>query len=57
MITWITQNAGTIIVGLVLLAFLGLVAFSLIHKMKKGETSCGCGCSKCAMQGECHKKE
>lgn len=46
------------IFGLILVAALaGLAIFSLIRDKKRGKTSCGCGCSNCAMNGECHKKK
>lgn len=53
---WIAANLGTIVVGLVLLIIVGLVVFKLVRDKKKGKSTCGCGCSNCAMKGSCHKK-
>ena len=53
---WIAANLGTIFVGLVLLIIVGLVVFKLVRDKKKGKSTCGCGCSNCAMKGSCHKK-
>ena len=50
---FITQNIGTIGVLLVL----GLVVVLIINKMRKdkkqGKSSCGCGCTNCAMRESC----
>ena len=50
---FITQNIGTIGVLLVL----GLVVVLIINKMRKdkkqGKSSCGCGCTNCAMREGC----
>jgi len=57
---WIVNNLSTILVSLVLLGLLGGIVWSMIRKKKCGESSCGCGCSNCAMNGTCHaaqKKE
>ncbi|MDY3304660.1 MAG: FeoB-associated Cys-rich membrane protein [Clostridia bacterium] len=51
---FLLKNIGTIIV----LAALVLVVVLIIRHMKKdktaGKTSCGCGCTNCAMRGSCH---
>ncbi len=51
---WIVNNLSTILVSLVLLGLLGGIVWSMIRKKKRGEISCGCGCSNCAMNGTCH---
>ena len=51
---WIASNLSTILISLVLLAVLGAIVQNMIRKKKRGETSCGCGCSNCAMRGTCH---
>ncbi len=56
MLTWLTANAGTIIVSAAVLAVAALAARSLLRAKKQGKSSCGCGCSSCAMGGQCHKK-
>ena len=56
MIEWFSENLGTIIVTLLLIAVLAGAVMSLVRKKKRGESSCGCGCSSCALHGTCHKK-
>lgn len=56
MLTWIENNLGTIIVAAVLAAIVGGIILRLIKNKKAGKSSCGCGCSTCAMAGTCHKK-
>ena len=51
---WILNNLSTILVGLVLLAVLGGIVLYMIRQRKRGESSCGCNCSHCAMRGTCH---
>lgn len=41
-----------LVVGIIVLA-----VYSLVKDKKSGRTSCGCGCSNCAMNGECHSKK
>lgn len=44
------------IFGLIfVILIVGLAVFYLIRNKKQGKTSCGCGCSNCALNGECHK--
>lgn len=38
---------GTIIIGLLVLAIVGLSIRKLVKDKKSGKTSCGCGCSCC----------
>ena len=51
---WLVNNWSTILVSLALLAILGGIVLHMIRKKKRGESSCGCGCSSCAMNGTCH---
>ena len=51
---WIVNNLSTILVSLVLLGLLSGIVWSMVRKKKRGESSCGCGCSNCAMNGTCH---
>lgn len=53
MLTFLTQNIGTIMVGLILL----LSVAAVLRIMKKKGTACGCGCSGCPSAGMCHKKK
>ena len=54
MYDWLIANGATILIGSVLLGVLVAIVVSLIRKKKRGETSCGCGCSGCAMKELCH---
>ncbi len=51
---WLLENLATILVGLALAALLGGIILHMLRQRKRGQTSCGCGCSNCAMRGECH---
>ncbi len=56
MLTWITNNIGTIIVCAVLLAIVTAIIIYLVKNKKAGKNSCscGCGCTHCAMKDSCH---
>lgn len=54
--TWLVQNLGTIVVSLVLLTVIGCIIRGMVQNRKKGKSSCGCGCSGCAMSGTCNKQ-
>ena len=56
MIQWLQLNWGSLLVGLVLIALLSLLAWSLIRSKRQGKGGCGCGCNACALQGKCHAK-
>lgn len=49
-------NIGTIIILAVVAFIVGLIVRSMIKNKKAGRSSCGCGCSTCAMNGQCHSK-
>ena len=51
---WLKNNAGTIIISILLAAVVILVIAKMIRDKKKGKSSCGCGCSGCAMRDTCH---
>ena len=57
MISWIIENIGTIVVGLVVAAIIVVVVIKMIKDKKKGKSSCGCGCSNCPAAGACHKSK
>lgn len=57
MFTWIYENLGTIIIGAILAAVVAAVIVHMIRNKKKGRSSCGCGCSSCAINGTCHPKK
>lgn len=52
---WISENIGTIVVGLALLAMIGAAVGTMIRDKKNGKSACGCGCSGCA--GKCCCKD
>ncbi|MCM1185717.1 MAG: FeoB-associated Cys-rich membrane protein [Lachnoclostridium sp.] len=56
MLSWLTLNAGNIIVSALLIAIVSLIIAKLVKDKKKGKSSCGCGCANCALNGQCHKK-
>ncbi len=53
---WLTANLGTITVGLVVAAVIALIVVNILRKRKKGQTTCGCGCSDCPMKNKCGEK-
>lgn len=57
MISWITGNLATILVCLVLSVIVGWAIWYLVRQKKRGKSSCGCGCSGCAMRGACHSEK
>ncbi len=57
MLRWFTDNAGTVVVTLVLIALVAGIVRLLIRDKKKGKTSCGGKCGCCPMSGACHRTE
>ena len=55
MITWITQNIGTILVILVLTVVVAVIIIKMIKDKRQGKSSCGNNCAHCAMAGSCHQ--
>ena len=55
MLTWLTENLGTIIISLVLVGIVTAIIVKMVKNKKQGKTSCGCGCQDCAMNKTCHK--
>ena len=53
MSAWLTDNLGTIVISLILLAVVAAIVFSMIRDKKKGKSSCGCDCAHCGCA--CHK--
>lgn len=51
---WLAQNAGTIIVAVLVAGLLVGLATKLIRDKKRGKSSCSCDCGGCAMRDECH---
>ena len=57
MFAWITANLSTIIISLLLVAICMAIVIKIRRDKKKGKSSCGGGCSGCAMSGMCHPKD
>ena len=53
MITWLTENIGTIVVLAVLILIVAGIIRSMIKTKKQGGSSCGCGCSGCSGCSSC----
>ncbi len=53
MLTFLAENLGTIIVGLVLAAVIAAIIVKLARDKKKG---CSCGCAEC-QNGGAHKAD
>ena len=56
MFAWIVENIGTIVVCAVLIGVVALIITIMVRNKKKGNSSCSCGCSGCAMSEHCHSK-
>ena len=54
MLQWLTANAGTIIICLVLALIVTGIIISVIKDKKKGRQTCGNNCAHCALSGKCH---
>lgn len=53
MISWFSENIGTIIVALTVSAAAAMIIIRAVKNRKSGKSSCGCGCSCCPMEGKC----
>lgn len=51
---FLINNLGTILIAAAVIAILAAVIVNMVRKKKRGESSCGCGCSGCAMANVCH---
>ncbi len=56
MLQFISDNAGTILITLVLALLVVRAAHQLRKDRKQGKSSCGCGCGSCPMSGTCHRQ-
>ncbi len=54
MAEFIQQNAGSIAVGVMLLAVVAVIVIKMIRDKRAGKSSCGCGCEHCS---GCAKKK
>ncbi len=55
MLDWLSQNAATVIISVILIAVVALVLAYLIKNKRQGKTTCGCGCKGCPNESLCHK--
>ncbi len=53
LLSWFQNHIGTIAVALAVTALFAVIIRKLIRDKKQGKTACGCGCSACAMRGQC----
>ena len=51
------QNLPWILIALSFAALLIFIVYRLIKAKKDGKSSCGCGCSQCAMKDVCHSQK
>jgi len=56
MISFLTENLATIVISGILILICYAIIAQQIKNKKNGKSSCGCGCSGCAMSSICHKK-
>lgn len=54
MISWLSANYGTLLVGFLVLVAVVAVVRNMIHNKKQGKSSCSCGCAGCPHSGVCH---
>ena len=55
MLEWFAENAGTLVVSLLLTALVAGIIVKLRRDRRQGKSSCGCDCGCCPMAGSCHK--
>lgn len=56
MLAFLMENAGTIIVLVILIAVLAAIVVKFIRDKKKGKGMCACGCAGCPSKDMCHKE-
>lgn len=52
---FLAENAGTIIVFLMVVACITAIILKMVRDKKKGKTSCGSSCGCCPNSALCHK--
>ena len=57
MTSWLMNNAGTIVITIILLAVVTVIIYSMIKAKKKGKSHCGGNCAHCSMCASCHSEE
>lgn len=53
----IAKHIPWILIAVSFAALLVLIVYRLIKAKKDGKSSCGCGCSQCAMRDACHAQK
>lgn len=56
MLAWLMENMATVIVSVILILAVAAIIISMIRSIRKGKSSCGCGCAGCPMGASCHTK-
>ena len=56
MLIWLRENAGTIIVCLMLGAAIFLIIRKMLKDKRAGRSACGGSCSECRMNTKCNKE-
>ena len=54
MINFLSENIGTIVVLLILVAIVAAIIYQMRKDKKSGKSTCGGNCSGCANSGACH---
>ena len=57
MLSWLAENAVTIITIGVLLVIFGIAIYSVVKNKKNKSCGCSCNCASCGMNCCCDKKE
>ena len=55
MLDFLTENAGTLAVSLLLAALTAWIIAGLRRDRKRGRSACGGNCGACPMASSCHK--
>jgi hypothetical protein len=50
---FLSANASTIVVAIIVFAALAFVVIRLIRNLRRGKLGCGCGCEGCAAAAGC----
>ena len=53
MISWLSDNIGTILITFLLILIVGGIIFKMIRDKRKGRSSCGGNCAQCKMCSAC----
>ena len=57
MLSYISDNAGTIVVCLILVILVTLAARKIVADRRAGKHSCGGNCGGCPMSGQCERRQ